>query len=293
MSERGLGRSVERSRGLGFLRVTAPALVAVCLTPGSAWTQQPPPTPAASPSPTPSPSPKPTADSAPVVSGYGQVDYRHGDHGAAVTAPEHEVNVRRARVGVSGKIGERVAYTVTVQGDGLNVNTASFRDFYADLTFKSWVKLRAGQYKYDFDMEGRESANVMPLPDRARVTNTVAGSLTGASTAASTASDFRDRGASLLGTTTHGGARFNYAIGAFQGAGRASDNNSTFSYVLGGQVEPVHGVRLNGRFFTSDNKNQGARDKDTFSAWTAGASFDRNKVFLRAEYYDAAREKGS
>jgi hypothetical protein len=253
---------------------------------GSARAQQP----AASPSP---PAAAKPSDSGPSLSGYAQVDYRRGDHQSLATAPEHEFNVRRARVGVAGKIGARVAYAVTIQGDGLNVNTASFRDFYADVTISSRLKLRAGQNKYDFDMEGRESGNLMPLPDRVRVTNTVAGSLTGAGTASNTASDFRDRGISLFGSAKTGSVTWGYAAGAYQGTGRASDNNSEFGFVVRGQVDPTPGLKLSAGYLSSDNTAEGARDEDSYSAWTAGAAYERKRVFLRGEYYHARREKAA
>ena len=42
-----------------------------------------------------------------------------------------------------------------------------------------WLGVRVGQYKYYFDIEGRESDAGTPLVDRAFVTTAVAGGLNG------------------------------------------------------------------------------------------------------------------
>jgi hypothetical protein len=227
------------------------------------------------------------------VGGYAQIDYRRGDHGALANAPEHEFNVRRARLGVSGTLTERLAYVVTVQGDGLNANTASVIEAYGDVTLRPWVKVRAGQYKYDFDVEGRESAHQIPLPDRPFASHIVAGGLNGASTASSGSSSFRDRGISLLGSTRQGSVKWGYALGVFQGTGRASDNNNEFAYVAQGSAEPLAGLRLSAGYLQCDNAPEGSSERNDYRAFTAATAYDAGKWLLRGEYYDGRRRRAS
>lgn len=245
------------------------------------------------PQPTPSPTPAAKVDSKPTLSGYAQIDYRRGDARSNASMPEQELNVRRLRVSFAGRITSRVSYTATIQGDGTNANSASFCDLYADLSLKSWATVRVGQFKYEFDMEARESDAVNPLIDRAFAANAVAGSLNGASTASSAASTARDRGISLVGSMKGAHVKGGYGLGVFQGAGRASDNNNNLGLVLNGNFEPLSGLKLNLGMFTAKTAERGATTGDKYSAWTAGGAFDRGRVFLRGEYYRGRRTRAT
>jgi hypothetical protein len=243
---------------------------------------------------TPTPPPvRPSAakpDSKPTLTGYLQFDLRYGDPRGAAKLPDHELNVRRARVSLSGKVTERVSYTATVQGDGVNASSASLLDVSADLTLSRWAVIRAGQYKYDFDLEGRESDAFTPLIDRSYATNTVAGGLNGASTAANAASGFRDRGLSLIGKGQRGSIKLGYALGVFQGAGRANDNNDDFALTLNGNVEPLGGLKLNAGLLRSRAEDKGGAPKNVYSALALGAAFERGRIFARTEYYRGRRD---
>lgn len=245
------------------------------------------------PSPVPSPSPSPAATPAllrpPTVSGFLQIDERVGDDKTG-KQPEHEFSVRRARVTLSGRVADRVAYTLTFQGDGANVNTASLLDGFAEVTFRPWIKARVGQYKYDFDLEGRENDSANPLPDRGFATNAVAGGLNGASTASNPAGSFRDRGVTFGGTSTQGSLKWSYGLGLFQGTGRASDNNSKPAYTLNTSLEPRPGLILNLGLLSSDTAASGATIPNTYRAWTVGGSIERHRLFARGEYYRGQRE---
>lgn len=237
--------------------------------------------------------PAPKAEPKLTVSGFLQTDYRLGDQAGQGALVKHEFNVRRARILVSGKVSDRVGYGLAVLGDGLNVNTGSVVDAFVDLTFKPLAKLRAGQFKFEFDMQGREPAPLMPFADRPFVTNAVAGSMDGASTASTPAAAFRDRGVSLCGDSAGGGVTWGYALGLYQGSGRASDNNNDFGYMLNVHVFPVKDLKVNGGYFSSNSRNLDAAAPNDHRAWTVGASYDAKKAMLRAEYYDAERDRGS
>jgi hypothetical protein len=232
-------------------------------------------------------------DSKPAISGYLQMELRQGVAKSGVTLPEHELNVRRARVTFAGKISSRVSYSATVQGDGTNANSASLLDVSAYVSLTPWAAVRVGQYKYEFDIEGRESDAANPIIDRSFATNAVAGSLNGASTASSAASSHRDRGVSLVGSTKGAGLKWGYGVGLFQGAGRASDNNNAFSVTANGNVEPLPGLKLNVGVLTSDAADRGAAARNKYTAWTLGAIFDRGRLFARSEYYQGRRDRQS
>jgi hypothetical protein len=238
----------------------------------------------------PKPAPTPKVDLKPSVSGYFQVDYRLGDNKGVVTNPEQEFSLRRARLIVAGAVTSRVSYTVAFQGDGAAVSSASIIDLYVDFGIREWLKVRAGQYKYEFDFEGRESDAAIPLADRSFATNAVAGSLNGASTASTPASVNRDRGVTLMGSWKWGRSKWGYGLGAFQGSGRASDNNNDVAVTANLNVQPVEGLTLNGGFLSSDTQDQGAPVTTSFRGWVLGAAYDKGKAFARAEYYGGQRK---
>jgi hypothetical protein len=155
------------------------------------------------------------------------------------------------------------------------------------------ARLRAGQYKYDFDLVGRESSSSLLFVDRPFAANSVAGSLNGGSTASTTTSNFRDRGVTLSGDTKDRPVNWGYSIGVFQGSGRASDNNDEFAYVANVRAYPVKALRLNAGFLSSNAAPKGDPRTIDYDAWTAGISYDRNVASFAAEYYSGHRDRGS
>jgi hypothetical protein len=221
------------------------------------------------------------------VSGYLQVDYRRGDADAS-ESPVHEVNARRARIGIGGRLDDRVSYALSVQGDGLNAGSASVLDAGITVRLSSWARISAGQFKYDFDLQGRESASGLSLSDRPHVTQVVAGGLNGASTPSSPSGSFRDRGLNLgLGAPS---GRLRGSVGLYQGSGRGSDDNSSFAPVFQLQGAPAKGLLLSGGFLYSDTVDAGDPGPGSYRAWTAGAAYERGRLLLRGEYYGARRE---
>ncbi len=232
--------------------------------------------------------PKPESQPKIELSGYAQLDYRRADPGSLDGAPAHEVNARRVRLTIAARITDRVSSTVTIQGDGVNVNTASVIDASASVRLASFLRAQLGQYKYDFDVSGRESDSQLTLADRSLPTNAIAGGLNGVSTPSSPSSAHRDRGLSLAGE--HG--RIAYSAGVFQGSGRASDNNSSFAFVSRLQYLPRKNIRLSGGWLASNTANEGAPTKGHYRAWTLGAAYEGERTLLRAEYYAGRRERG-
>jgi hypothetical protein len=233
------------------------------------------------------------ADERPTVGGFVQFDYRRGDPGAQRTSPNHEVNVREARLGIRGKIGTRLRYTTVIQGDGLSANTASLIYAFAEYRAAKWIAARVGQYKYEFDMEGAELGHERPFSDAPFATIAVAGGLNGQSTASAASAAFADRGVSALATVPWPQGTLGLNAGVFQGAGRASDNNDKAAVVLNGVAATKSGFKLNCGFLTSDNAAQSARDRrDVYRAWTTGGAFDHGRWLVRGEYYRGRRILG-
>ncbi len=272
---------MERSRS-GLWGLIGAVLVAGLAT-SSASAQEPAPPP---------PKPDATVDTKPNLTGVLQFDYRRADSDDR-KGPEHEFSVRRARLGLSGKATHRIAYDVVLQLDGGSPLSASLLDGSVDVTFKDWAKLRVGQFKYDFDIEGREVASALIFMDRSFTANTVAGSLDGSSTSSRPAAAFRDRGASLLGKVKSGHWKWTYAMGLFQGTGRASDNNSGFALVARVSVEPAKGLRIGTGIIGNDAKERGVEGRNHYTAWTVGGEYEWRKLLLRAEYYGAERDRGT
>lgn len=215
------------------------------------------------------------ADSKPSVKvgGYVQTDYRTGQNGVT-DAQQQEFNVRRARVSVSGKVNPMIGFGVQLQGD--NSGGTIFRDAFATLEANPLAKLTVGQFKYEFDIEGRESSADRSFMDRAFVVNAMAG---GAS------NDFRDKGAQVSGVMDMGGMGAGYAVGVWNGEGGTSTNNpqsgtnNELKYTANLFISPIKGVKLNGGYM--QNKAT-AGDVDT---WTVGLAYDAGPLFARGEYF--------
>lgn len=220
------------------------------------------------------------------VAGYVQLDYRRADPADGEVSPAHVFDGRRARLTLSGKVSDRVSYRLGLQGDSLSSGSASVLDAVVAVRLAPWANLKAGQFKYDFDLEGRGSAARLVFSDRPFVTQALAGGLNGSSTPSSPSASFRDRGVGLDGKA----GILRYGIGFYQGNGRARDNNSSFAWVGRLQAAPAKGWELSAGFLDSPTADAGAPGPGHFRAWTAGATWQRGPVRLAGEYYEARRE---
>lgn len=215
-----------------------------------------------------------------------QFDYYRGDAGTAASVAEQEFIVRRARLYFDAKVNDLVSGTIGLQADdsgSTGARTSTLKDANIDLTFDPMALVRAGIYKYEFDLEGRESSFVRPFLDRAIVTNAVAGGMTGAS------GDFRDKGVSLIGKSD----AFGYGVGLWQGAGSdVRDNNDKFGYTANvwGKLADV---KVNLGYMNSDNTPAVGTPTSEYTASVIGAEYDQGPWMLRAEFYDAERDSGA
>lgn len=241
------------------------------------------------------------------VGGGIQADYRLGDANGKTTAQgfgNHEFNMRRARLIVSGKVNSLVGFGATLQGDNSGNSAPTFRDMFATIAPSPLTKFTIGQFKYEFDMEGRESSFDRSFMDRTLVTNTVAGGASGA---------FRDKGVQLSGAIDMAGMGAGYALGVFQGQGFGSDastgtsttvttstggtttvpaassgGNNKFMYTANLFVKPMPGLKLNGGYMNNDRTASNTTApalENRYSAWTAGVAYETGPLLARAEYY--------
>lgn len=226
-----------------------------------------------------------------------QVDYYDGDAGTLNTdgnltnnVVEHEFIVRRARLYFDGKVNDVVSGTIGLQADdsgSTGGRDGALKDAYINLKFHKLAMVRAGTYKYEFDLEGRESSFVRPFMDRSIATNAVAGQLTGAG------GDFRDKGVSLLGMSDH----FGYGVGLWQGMGAdARDNNDKFGYTANVWAA-IAGLKANLGYMDSDNTplesaplGAGVSRTDQYMAATAGLAWEGGPFLVRGEIYDGERD---
>ena len=240
--------------------------------------------------PKPAPAEPKTETMKPNLSGFLQADYRRGDDAGRPSTVAHEFMLRRVRLTASGKGPDRISYSATLQMEG---SSTVVLDAFADYSFNPLARVRIGQYKYDFDLVGRESSSSLAFIDRPFAANSVAGSLNGASTASTTTSNFRDRGVTLAGDTKDRPMNWGYSLGVFQGAGRTSDNNDAFGYVANLRAYPVKSLRLNAGFLSSDAAPKGDARRNRYDAWTAGVNYDHKKTSVAAEYYSGRRDRGA
>lgn len=224
------------------------------------------------------------------LAALAQVDYRKATD-APETAPSHEFNLRRARLTIEGRVTQKIHCELQLQGDTGNLGSASLIDAYVDFLVRPWLTVRAGQNKYEFDFEARESDAAIPFLDRSFASNAVAGSLNGASTPNIAAAAARDRGVTLLTRFRRSRLEWGLGGGLYQGSGRTSDNNSDWGFTLHAQAERG-AAKLGTGYLRSPSHDQGAPERSVFSGWTAGAVYDRGRVLLRGEYYGGRRALG-
>jgi len=216
------------------------------------------------------------------LGGYTHFDYYRGDNGNAGTLAEQEFIARRVRLNASAKINDMVSGVVGLQADDSSSTGArgsGLKDLILDLKLYPWTQVRAGIFKYPFDIEAYESSSRRWFMNRAIVVNNVASSLISGS------GDARDKGVSVSG----GVPAFGYGLGLFQGQGSDSrDANGKLGYTanLWGKLGAA---RLNAGYLASDNTPQGTSATNKYVAYTVGAAYGSGPFVARAEYYRGER----
>ena len=194
--------------------------------------------------------------------------------------------IRRARLGFRGQATKAISYNFMAALDAGNSETvgSDVRAFNAfiDYRFSRAATVRLGQFKYDFDLEGRKSASQLPLPFRA-ATTAVARSL------GRDGGMFRDVGIQLHGRGNDGPG-WSYAVGLVNGNGtnRRDDNDHKDLYARG-VLGPMAGVKVGTAFYAGRAGDLELRE----DLWTIDLQYEQGALGLYGAYYSGDFENDS
>jgi hypothetical protein len=235
----------------------------------------------------------------PQVSGFFLLDSYSGDSGDVDTV-ENTFLLRRARLGVKGDFSEMISYQFVGGFDGADktaskdASSAQLFDAWANMKLHPALQIRAGQFKYNFDLEGKMSAPDLPFATRASIVNNLIGKL------GRNGSIFRD-----IGVEVHGGGKapvgWGYTVGVVNGNGaNIRDDNENKDVYVRGTVAPVGGVSLGAGFYSGDAMITTDPDptvtgdevttEQNETVWTADVLHTMGPFAFMAAYYQATLE---
>jgi len=207
--------------------------------------------------------------------GYMQTWYASGDDGGSDSVASQTFLVRRARLGMKGKLSDLVSYKILFEGAGDTTKSGAMLDAVAFLKFSKMAKLEIGQFKYNFDIVGRSSSSSLPFITRPLVTAKVAGKI---------GTSYRTVGMQLVGKSKTWG----YAVGVNNGQGIADQKNGQKAddgVGLNGQVwaKVMKGLKLTAGFASNTDDTTTGGESD--SLMTAGLQYHSGPLAVRFEYY--------
>lgn len=186
----------------------------------------------------------------PNIFGFFQLDYYEGDAGDS-TAVERTFFNRRTRLGISGALTEQLSYQWVGNFDGADSNataaSAQLLDAWVNFSLNPLLQVKAGQFKYTFDREGKDSGMTLPFATRPAIVNTLVGRL------GQTGGLFRD-----IGLEIYGGQKkpigWGYALGVINGNGtNLQDVNDHKDGYLRGTIEPIGNVSVGAGYYKGKN----------------------------------------
>ena len=216
----------------------------------------------------------------PKISGFVQTFYTANmDEDGALQ--DNEFKIRRARLSVDGKFGEKFSYKL--QGDF--TGTPALVDAYLKYKFCDAFALQAGQFKTPFTLESPINPVNLEIYDYGESIS----KLVGYKDVCGVGKLGRDLGimatGDLIPLKDKGFSVINYAIGVFNGNGaNALDNNNRKDIVGRLNVHPgLKDLTLSGSYYygkySTDVVDRGSRNR-----WTAGAQYNDGNLIVRAEY---------
>ncbi|MBW7957536.1 MAG: hypothetical protein H3C68_06535 [Deltaproteobacteria bacterium] len=232
----------------------------------------------------------------PRLSGYVEGWFRSdaSDLSSQTTAAkkvDSEFRVRRARLGASGSVNEKLGYRLTASldgpGPGASPSTVKLFDAYATYAVSEYASLTFGQFKYDFTLEGVEGTTSRLPVLRAEVINEIAGKL------GTVGGSLRDIGARVSGTIKdlYG---LKYGVSVINGSGlNTGDNNGDKDVVGRVTITPVNGLTVGVSGYRGQGGDEGALLEVNESAYGFEADYAGNGFSLRAEYVAAEWENWS
>jgi len=220
--------------------------------------------------------------------GYMQAWYANGDDGDDTTnsVASQTFLLRRARLGMKGKLSDVVSYKILFEGAG----TTHLLDVVAFLKLAPMAKLEIGQFKYNFDMVGRSSSSSLPFITRPLATANVTGKIGGS---------YRTIGMQLVGKSKTWG----YALGVNNGqginakhgqdSGKNTAGEADDGMGMNGQVwfKPMKGLKVMAGFASNTDEKQTGGESDSFM--TAGLQYHSGPVVVRAEYYSRSLDQAT
>lgn len=229
----------------------------------------------------------------PKLGGYIEAWYRNdgsdlSNQATSSKKVDNEFRVRRARITAKGNVTGELGYKLTASLDGpspgSSPSSAKLWDAYISYTADELLKVTAGQFKYDFTLEGLESTTDRIPVLRAESINDIAGKL------GTAGGSFRDIGVKVNGTYKKA-LGLTYGVAVINGSGiNTGDNNGSKDVVGRVTITPVEDLTVGASVYVGKGQNEGVAFEVKESAWCIDAEYRYSGVKLRGEYI-AARWK--
>lgn len=229
----------------------------------------------------------------PKFGGYIEAWYRNDNSDltnqtTASKKADNEFRVRRARLTASGNLNEDLGYKLTASLDGpgpaSSASTVRLWDAYMIYTVNDLLKLTAGQFKYDFTLEGLESTPDRVPVLRAESINDIAGKL------GTKGASFRDIGVKASGSYKRA-LGLTYGVAVINGSGiNAGDNNAEKDVVGRVAVTPVENLTAGVSGYRGKGQDETTGFEVKESAWALDAEYLYEGLKLRGEYIAARWE---
>ncbi len=229
----------------------------------------------------------------PSLGGYIEAWYRNdasdlSNQAASSKKVDNEFRVRRARITAKGNVTTELGYKLTASLDGpapgSSPSSAKLWDAYISYTANELLKVTAGQFKYDFTLEGLESTTDRIPVLRAEAINDIAGKL------GTTGGSFRDIGVKVNGSYKRA-LGLTYGVAVINGSGiNTGDNNGSKDIVGRVTITPVEDLTVGASAYSGKGQSEGAAFEVKESAWGVDAEYGYSGLKLRGEYI-AARWK--
>lgn len=213
------------------------------------------------------------------VGGFAQIDERHAFNGSI----RQEFAVRRATLFVAGRAVPRVSYRVELYGQ--TGSTVTLYEAFVHVDLGHGFAVRAGQNRYEFDIEGSQPEELLPVIDRSWASNMIAGSMNGGGAGFSYFNSFHDRGITLFSEGSAGAIDWSIVGGVYEGEnGIGYDDHVGYT---------VRGRAHFGPVALSYGWMSNPTDYEDYYAWTAGLEHAWGRNQLRAEVYEGQSDYGS
>lgn len=224
----------------------------------------------------------------PRIGGYIEAWYRSDNSNlssqtAAAKKADNEFRVRRARLTASGDATDEISYKLTASLDGpspaSSAATVKLWDAYLAYKANELATITAGQFKYDFTLEGLESTPDRVPILRAESINDIAGKL------GTKGGSFRDTGVKVNGG--YGKLMgLSYGLDYINGSGiNTGDNNARKDVVARAAIAPLAGLTLGASWYRGTAQDE---TEQRFVINESAYGFDAQYLYggarLRAEY---------